>query len=947
MTRFLPKVFFENSHPHVLVAGGAGFIGSHICEELLNAGCRVLCLDNWATGIKQNILKIKDNPNFDFLEHDITKPLPKTIPLPKYIFHTAGIEAYLNGEDLSLETLLVNSEGTKNLLELARETKSRFLLISAADVFKARVSIKSLKDYYGKERIFEGFFSHSEAKRFSEALCAEYFNKKDVDCRVVRISEVFGPRMMLSSGNVLAGLFKEALFSAYLEVPSFSDQKIYPVYIKDFVREIIKIMFSPSQKGAITYVVGKPVTIKGFAQIIEKNYQREIKISDEFKTAEQSVLPEDVKFIESNLELGIKETLNYFEEYKQFIPREIKKISEKRESEHKNFFLKGLKKVKSIERFLIYRLKQDKNVFIYPILIFLVLFFILPLFEFFVGIYLVFLTRESLVRDKLNIAGFTAEASSLYLSSSHNFFMRLGLLPIASTAEKFELTSRILLKTSKIYSNLNEIFNKALGKDPYDLNYLSKNVYLDLNSLYIDLSFLQAEGGDYLYFKGPDELRRLREIVSASSVFSKDLPNLLGVNGRKRYMIIFQNNMEIRPTGGFIGSFALVTFEGGRLIDLQVQDVYQSDGQLVGHVDPPLPIKNILGEANWYLRDSNWDPDFTISAARASWFLDKEMGIRPDGVVGVDLEFAKKLIGVFGDVDVGDFGEVLNADNFYEKTQFLVEDNFFPGSHKKEDFLTALARSLSFKISDLKNSIKRLEIAKVILSSLEERHLQIYLPGTDSANKLSDLNWDGSIKTVECNTLNCQAFSIFAVEANLGVNKANFFTKRFSSLDLFYFKKEIEFKLQLTYENSSKEGERLGGDYKNYLRIYTPQESKLVSARILDSENHEVETINPDQILEKGMSVFGFLVDVPVQSTRKVEVVWKLAHNLNLDEDGEMVLFLRKQAGLSSEPLFLNFYFPKKLKIEVPKDSFLTQQGISTYNTTLTKDLKLEIIWQH
>lgn len=95
--------------------------------------------------------------------------------------------------------------------------------------------------------------------------------------------------------------------------------------------------------------------------------------------------------------------------------------------------------------------------------------------------------------------------------------------------------------------------------------------------------------------------------------------------------------MELRSTGGFIGSFAVLSFENGKLYDMPIYDVYDADGQLKGHVEPPKPIKNILGEANWYLRDSNFDPDFPTSARRAEWFMKKTLNLDLDGTIAVNV----------------------------------------------------------------------------------------------------------------------------------------------------------------------------------------------------------------------------------------------------------------------------------------------------------------------
>lgn len=182
------------------------------------------------------------------------------------------------------------------------------------------------------------------------------------------------------------------------------------------------------------------------------------------------------------------------------------------------------------------------------------------------------------------------------------------------------------------------------------------------------------------------------------------MPDILGKEGEKNYLVLFQNNMELRPTGGFIGSFAVLKIDNGVFSNLEVYDVYDVDGQLKGYVEPPWQIKSFLNEASWYLRDSNWDPDFSVSAKRAQWFLNKSVGIKVDGVISFDISFVKDMISVMGGITVPDYSVKIDTNNFYDIVQFEAEKNFFAGSRQKDNFLTALSRAVLF---ELKNSDSR------------------------------------------------------------------------------------------------------------------------------------------------------------------------------------------------------------------------------------------------
>jgi hypothetical protein len=396
---------------------------------------------------------------------------------------------------------------------------------------------------------------------------------------------------------------------------------------------------------------------------------------------------------------------------------------------------------------------------------------------------------------------------------------------------------------------------------------------------------------------------QLKEAVSV-------LPALVARSGKRTYLILFQNNMELRPTGGFIGSFALATFEEGHFIDLEVQNVYTADGQLKGHVEPPPEIKKYLGEAGWYLRDSNFDPNFPVSAVKAEWFLEKEMGRTVDGVLAVNLDFAKKILEALGEIDLPDYQEKITAANLFERAQYHAEIGFFPGSTQKEDFLGTLARSLYVRAKDSSRS-EWLGLARAVYQALVEKDLLVSLHEEEETAVISRLGWDGGIRAVDCEQVaeNCLADYLLIVEANLGVNKANFFVKRsLTQQARIAADGTMEERLQIVYQNESPSENLPAGRYKNYLRVYTPKGTVLQEAKI-DDQVLKTEEVKTEEIDDK--TVFGFLVEVPIKEKRKVEITYQLAKKMNLAET-EMSYFLlvQRQSGSNKDDFHLWLTYP-------------------------------------
>src|SRR3989344_255339 len=161
-------------------------------------------------------------------------------------------------------------------------------------------------------------------------------------------------------------------------------------------------------------------------------------------------------------------------------------------------------------------------------------------------------------------------------------------------------------------------------------------------------------------------------------------PSIFGLSGKKVYLILFQNNMELRPGGGFIGSYGLLTLNAGKIASFSIADVYDADGQLKGHVEPPFAIRRYLKIPHLYLRDSNFDVDFAKGASSSAILLNAELGEIVNGVLGIDVSFVRSILEAVGHMYVAEYKETVTSANLYELTQSHAEKNFFPGSRQKK-----------------------------------------------------------------------------------------------------------------------------------------------------------------------------------------------------------------------------------------------------------------------
>ncbi|HEX7455863.1 MAG TPA: NAD-dependent epimerase/dehydratase family protein [Candidatus Nanoarchaeia archaeon] len=262
--------------PTALVAGGASFLGSPLCEALIAQGFSVIAVDNLATtGSRGNIEGLLGSPYFSFWEEDINKPefkLSRNISL-SHIFHLAAAEEHLSSSRLSLQTLLVNSLGTKNLLDLAVERGAKFLLVSSTEVFHGALSQVSLEAYFGKEAD-TAQLTFGEAKRFAETLTAEYFKTYDLATTIVRIKDPYGPRMNLAESVPLTNLINQALNKGKIELVGDGLRTLNPTYVTDIVFGIVKagVRF---HKGEIFNIINpERQTERAIAEALKKNISK-------------------------------------------------------------------------------------------------------------------------------------------------------------------------------------------------------------------------------------------------------------------------------------------------------------------------------------------------------------------------------------------------------------------------------------------------------------------------------------------------------------------------------------------------------------------------------------------------------------------------------------------------------------------------------------------------
>lgn len=438
-------------------------------------------------------------------------------------------------------------------------------------------------------------------------------------------------------------------------------------------------------------------------------------------------------------------------------------------------------------------------------------------------------------------------------------------------------------------------------------------------------------------------------------------PAVLGFEGKKTYLVLFQNNMELRPGGGFIGSYGILSIENGQMEKLQIHDVYDADGQLKQKIEPPYGLKRYLGASNSFLRDSNYELDNSRNAVQAAQFLKLETGQSVDGVIAIDTTFLRDLISVLGEVKVQDYDERVNADNFYLLTQTHAEKDFFPGSTQKKDFLRSLSNALMTELFEEKD----FSYEKLLLQgekSIRQKHLMVAfadegLQNVFAVNELSSSMNDG--RTKDKNTF-LDFFSVF--DANVGTNKANYYVKR-SMMHQVAFDGSggLQTTAEVAYVNSSAKDSPFGGDYNNYARFVLPEGAVLQSVSfdnvqqsvvpaVVDATLYKDPSFVPPTGLEVeqteilGKKVYGFFFIVPAGQSRTVKLSYTIPDAVDLGESAFTYnLRLFKQPGVGEDSYSLFLTYPNGFK-PIRNEKHATEIGGKlVYDTKFSEDTDIVV----
>lgn len=700
-----------------------------------------------------------------------------------------------------------------------------------------------------------------------------------------------------------------------IKVPGDGMRRTYPVFIEDVINGLVNIVFGFHKSSYLFFLFPKhSVTELSLAHMIQKA-NPEIALD----------------FIEKDLRreiVSIPVQGKYLIENNSMLAKQIRKIN-----------IKEVVIIKEEKRSKTRGKGSSVAMFILWAFIFLTFFpLILTVFFSFLG---------------LSTLSYAKTKESFYLSGAFFYMGKKTANVLIAQARIIgqERKLKNLLEDINLGSKISEGAVFGLNSRDYFVKVISgasshpardfSRGRSDLKSAIVSFEKLKAEGKILEPFRG--RFSSVDPLVRFLSNIEDILPDILGIENERKYLVLFQNSLELRPGGGVIDHYGILKLSMGKIVEFSVHDVSDADGQLRGHVEPPYALRRYLPIEHWYLRDSNFDVDFAKSASLSSRLLNIETGENIAGVIGIDLTFVKNILRSTGPVYVDEYKELVGESNLYA----LINDY-----NKKQSFLRSLYGAIAIKISSL--DFSSFSIAQEIAKSLEQKHLTVALNDAPQnilgVNGWSSALWDerkdGGGKVNDYLGIN---------EANLGGNRINAFIYRNISQEVMITGDgDVSSELTISYKNDSVS--LSGGDYKNYLRIILPLNAALseisingISQSIIDAitdpliyeaKNFKISNgLEVEKTIEGNKTIYGFMVKVPAGEIVKINIKYGLARKIDTNLNTfSYNLKLFKQPGIDSIPYSFSLLHPSDFGAVNVSDAVRSKKEKLLYSEKITKD---------
>ncbi|MFA5124504.1 MAG: DUF4012 domain-containing protein [Patescibacteria group bacterium] len=415
--------------------------------------------------------------------------------------------------------------------------------------------------------------------------------------------------------------------------------------------------------------------------------------------------------------------------------------------------------------------------------------------------------------------------------------------------------------------------------------------------------------------------RLLSEVVEQSEValpLFKYLPELAGYNQEKNYLILFENNTELRPTGGFIGSYGLVTIKDGDIIAIHTDDIYNLDKWSKDklQVPAPWPMTTYNAQKYLFLRDANWSPDWPTSARQIEWFWNVERanaGLVPaklDGIIAITPEFIANFLAVTGPITAD--GITFTSDNFTYQLEQQVEFAYVSQGidlANRKDIIGDLTKDIVARVTKA-NATELFQVWLAMKKNIDEKQVLAYMTDSQLQGYLAQENWSGEMKQGEGDYL-------YIVDANLAALKTDQVMKRTIAYSVNPgANDDLLAKVEINYQHTGRSVPALITNYRSYTRVYVPEGSWFTRAYFKDSKG--VQDLSLDKEVEikneLGKRYAGIFLTVDQGTAKTLVLEYRLPPEVKqLAQDGLYKLSVQKQPGTPGHKLKIDLKFDQRI----------------------------------
>ncbi len=410
-----------------------------------------------------------------------------------------------------------------------------------------------------------------------------------------------------------------------------------------------------------------------------------------------------------------------------------------------------------------------------------------------------------------------------------------------------------------------------------------------------------------LMISSEDEQKEIHVLNQLVEEFSKK-------NGKTRtFLVLLQNNMELRPGGGFLGQYAIIKIKDGELVSTFIEDANLLDQRISVRITPPYPFKRMMQIKNWKFRDSNFSPDFPTNVEKAKYFFRLSGGnsVQFDGVIAVNATVLNDILALTGPITVPGYPETFTSENAVLKLEEKVEKAYIMNpeidTQNRKAIMKKMAPIIFDKLFTLGNISK---IANLAHAEMQKKNIMLYFSDPNLEKLAESVYWSGKMAA------DWSGDYLMAVDANMGAFKTDYYIKREMEYEINFTGEKPIVTLRIKYKNTAAYGDWRTSDYHSYLRIYVPEGSKFLEREMISS---------PLTNSEFRKTYFGSIVHVLIGGETNAMIKYELPESITLEN---YRLLIQKQSGTGDIPVRVRIIKP---------DGQVEQQGV------LNKDLKFEL----